>query len=58
MKIRISEVWNSTGSTVELAVIEAGSNPRAAVYNWIETNRPDLTLADTVYAHGFHAVAL
>lgn len=55
MKIQINEVWNNSGKSVELAVIEAVGNPRLAVLDWIKTNRPDLSLADSIYSHGFHA---
>ena len=55
MKIQINEVWNSTGKSVELAVIEASGNPRRAVYDWIAANRPDLDMATALYSHGFHA---
>lgn len=58
MRILINEVWNAEGRTVELARIEANGNPRAAVYEWIRANRPDLDLATTIDAHGFHAVAV
>ena len=58
MKIRISEVWNLSGKTQEIGIIEAEGNPTRAVYDWIEKNRPDLSLANTVVAHGFHAKAI
>ena len=57
MKIRISEVWNRVGKSKELAVIESDNllGP-SAVRKWIRENRPDLTVAESIYAHGYHAV--
>lgn len=58
MKAKISEVWNQSGRTVVIAEIETKpSSFRSDVFKWIEENRPDLNLADTLTAHGFHAVA-
>lgn len=56
IQIKISEVWNGTGESETLAIIE--TTPQLAkteVYQWINANRPDLSLARTIYAHGFHA---
>ena len=58
MKIKISEVWNNTGESKELAILNIESEPMRAVYNWIDENRPDLELADTFYSHGFHAIEI
>lgn len=58
MHIQINEVWNRDGKTEELAVIEPDGNPFAAVRQWIAGNRPDLTLADGLYSHGYHAVQI
>lgn len=61
MKIQIKEVWNSEGRSQKLAVIEVNGNQHDAiqsVWNWIRENRPDLSMADTIDAHGFHAVAI
>lgn len=61
MKIQISEVWNSEGRSEVLATIETPDNHIGAtidVYRWIEKNRPDLILATTIDAHGFHAKAV
>lgn len=59
MKIRISEVWNYTGESKELAIIEADVSMAAhVVIGWISVNRPDLELADTTSKHGFHAIAV
>lgn len=55
MRILISEVWNDTGKSVQLAVINGGHAPRLAVYDWITDHRPDLSLACTLYDHGYHA---
>lgn len=55
MRIQINEVWNDAGKSVELAVITAVGNPHRAVYDWISTNRPDLSLANGLFSHGFHA---
>ena len=58
MKIRITEVWNNEGRSKELTTIEVatGERPHQAVWKWILENRPDLELAASVWAHGFHAV--
>lgn len=58
MKIRISEVWNNEGRSVELAVIEVKHvrDAALAVLRWIGAHRPDLQMADSIDAHGFHAV--
>ncbi len=58
MKIQINEVWNSEGKSEVLAIVDAGINPTAAVYEWILKNRPGLPLANTISAHGFHARAV
>lgn len=60
MRIQINEVWNHEGRSKELAIIEASDNHKAfqVVYAWIDKNRPDLSLADSIDAHGFHARAL
>jgi hypothetical protein len=63
MKIKISEVWNADGRSKELAVIDVEDvrgkyGARRAVEEWILQNRPDLQLADTIYAHGYHAIAI
>lgn len=60
MKIRISEVWNASGRSVDLATIEVKNVGVAtlSVQNWIKNNRPDLGLADTIFAHGYHAIAI
>lgn len=57
MKIQINEVWNADGKSKELAVIdvEGGRNPRVAVLDWIDANRPELTMALTLSDHGYHA---
>lgn len=55
MKIQINEVWNDTGKSNKLAVIEVNGNPKLAVWDWIEANRPDLSLDTGLFAHGFHA---
>ena len=56
MKILIQEVWNATGESKTLAVIETYSSwPNVAVTEWIKNNRPDLTLANGIYSHGFYA---
>lgn len=56
MRIQINEVWNDSGKSVELAIIEPVGSPFLAVQTWIATNRPDLECAMSIYAHGFHAV--
>lgn len=62
MKISINEVWNAEGRSEHLAVIEIlGNSPvaaRHAVWAWILSNRPDLDLAQSISAHGFHAIAV
>lgn len=62
MTIRISEVWNNDTphKKTELAVIIIApkKNPVLAVQNWISANRPDLQLADTITAHGYHAIEI
>ena len=62
MKIQINEVWNKEGRTVKLAEVESpGFSPdlaRKAVWAWIDANRPDLNQADTIDAHGYHAIAV
>lgn len=58
MKIQISEVWNAEGKSEKLAIIDGGRNPAQAVRDWIAANRPDLDLANTLYAHGYHAIAI
>ena len=61
MKIQINEVWNQTGKSEELTVIEVNGTPsdcRSAVRDWIDNNRPDLQLASGLYDHGYHARGL
>lgn len=59
MKIRINEVWNTKGETKELAVVECHPlSARATVWRWINNNRPDLSLATDINAHGYHAVEI
>lgn len=58
MKIKINEVWNREGRTLELAIIETSGNPVLAIWDWITEHRPDLLLADTLYSHGYHAVQI
>lgn len=61
MRIKVSEVWNHEGRTETLATIDVDTrieNPKAAVYTWMAANRPDLSLATTIDAHGFHAIAV
>ena len=66
MKIRISEVWNSECKSRELAVITVDTTPgkqvsnlcHQAVRSWISGNRPDLILANGIYSHGYHAIAI
>ena len=58
-RIAINEVWNHDGRSVRLAVIEAKpGRERSEVVAWILNNRPDLDLATTIDAHGYHAVAI
>lgn len=60
MKVQINEVWNGEGRSERLAVIDipVGLNPRHVVYDWIAANRPDLTLATSIFSHGYHAEAV
>lgn len=64
MKVQISEVWNAEGRSVPLVTIDvwsAGSvhethrEALQAVLDWVANNRPDLKLANTINAHGYHA---
>ncbi len=57
MKIKIEEVWNDTGKSQELAVLDIrpGINPYTTVRNWIYENRRDLSLADGLFSHGYYA---
>ena len=55
MTIQISEVWNYEGRSETLAIIETVDNPHLAVDDWINENRPDLTLARGLNSHGWHA---
>lgn len=59
MKIQISEVWNLEGRSEMLAIIEAPRElAQTAVFNWVDKNRPDLNIAGTINAHGYHAIEL
>ena len=60
MTIQINEVWNAEGRSEKLVAIETyyGQAPNIAVMLWIATNRPELTLANGLSSHGFHAVEL
>lgn len=58
MQIKISEVWNESGKSEQLTVIEPTENPYLAVTGWIEKNRPDLRLASGLFDHGYHAVEI
>lgn len=55
MKIQINEVWNDTGKSVELATVETFKHPYLTVVEWVRANRPDLSLADGLFSHGYHA---
>ena len=65
--ILISEVWNASAKSVELARIPAIMTDSGAVHPyrtklavqaWIQQNRPDLMLALGLSDHGYHAKAL
>jgi hypothetical protein len=60
MKIKISEVWNAEGRSAELVVLDVDclEDCKPAVWEWIERNRPDLQQANSIFAHGFHAIAV
>ena len=58
MTIQISEVWNYEGRSEILAIIETNDNPHLAVDNWINENRPDLTLARGLNSYGWHATQI
>ena len=59
MTVKISEVWNAEGRSVELARIETNrALATRDVLAWVATHRPDLTVCTTLNGHGFHAIAL
>ena len=59
MTVKISEVWNYQGRSVELVRIETTpACARQDVLAWIATNRPELPLATRIHSHGFHAIAV
>ena len=55
MTIQINEVWNDEGRSETLTIFDTNDNPHLAVHDWINENRPDLTLASDLNSHGYHA---